>query len=45
MEDTERANLMADLAATAARELAKAPAPDVIAWAVKTFGDRLCITS
>jgi phosphoadenosine phosphosulfate reductase len=45
MEDTERANRMAELAATAAEELADTPAPDVIAWALKTFGDRLCITS
>jgi phosphoadenosine phosphosulfate reductase len=29
----------------AARELADAPAQEVIAWAVHTFGDRLCIAS
>ena len=33
------------VAARAAAELASAPAQDVIAWAVETFGDRLCITS
>ena len=33
------------LATEAARDLAGAPAPDVIAWAADTFGDRLCITS
>jgi phosphoadenosine phosphosulfate reductase len=33
------------VAAQAARELATAPAPDVIAWAAETFGDRRCITS
>jgi hypothetical protein len=33
------------LAARAAKNLASAPAPDVIAWAVDTLGDRLCITS
>ncbi len=33
------------LAAEAAKALADAPARDVIAWAVETFGDRICITS
>jgi phosphoadenosine phosphosulfate reductase len=33
------------LARAAARDLAGAPARDVIAWAAKTFGRRLCITS
>jgi phosphoadenosine phosphosulfate reductase len=33
------------VAAQAAADLASAPAHDVIAWAVETFGDRLCITS
>jgi phosphoadenosine phosphosulfate reductase len=33
------------LARSAARDLAGAPARDVIAWAAKTFGRRLCITS
>jgi phosphoadenosine phosphosulfate reductase len=32
------------LAAQAAKDLASAPATDVIAWAVETFGDRVCIT-
>ena len=45
MEDSERADRMAALAVTAAEELAGAPAQDIVAWAVKTFGDRLCITS
>jgi phosphoadenosine phosphosulfate reductase len=36
---------MAELAAAAARDLADAPAQDVIAWATETFGDRVCITS
>jgi phosphoadenosine phosphosulfate reductase len=33
------------LAAEAADALAGAPAEDVIAWAAKTFGSRICITS
>jgi phosphoadenosine phosphosulfate reductase len=33
------------LAAAAARELADAPASEVIVWAVETFGERVCITS
>jgi phosphoadenosine phosphosulfate reductase len=33
------------LAADAARDLAGAPAEDVIGWAASTFGARLCITS
>jgi phosphoadenosine phosphosulfate reductase len=36
---------MERLADEAARELAGAPAHDVIAWAARTFGKRLCITS
>jgi phosphoadenosine phosphosulfate reductase len=36
---------MAELAAAAARDLADAPAQDVIAWATETFGGRVCITS
>ena len=36
---------MAELAAAAARDLAGAPAQDVIAWATETFGGRVCITS
>ena len=36
---------MAELAAAAARDLADAPAQDVIAWAAETFGGRVCITS
>ena len=41
----EAPSQMAELAAAAARELAEAPAQDVIAWATETFGDRVCITS
>jgi phosphoadenosine phosphosulfate reductase len=33
------------VAVQAAADLASAPAQDVVAWAVETFGDRLCITS
>jgi phosphoadenosine phosphosulfate reductase len=33
------------LAAQAAKDLASAPAQDVIKWAVETFADRVCITS
>ena len=33
------------IAAKAAKELANAGAHDVIAWAVETFGDRICIAS
>ena len=36
---------MQELAEDAARKLDGAPAGDVIAWAVETFGDRVCITS
>ena len=36
---------MERLAAEAADALAGAPADEVIAWAVKTFGRRICITS
>jgi phosphoadenosine phosphosulfate reductase len=41
----EAPSQMAELAAAAARDLAEAPAQDVIAWATETFGDRVCITS
>jgi phosphoadenosine phosphosulfate reductase len=40
-----RASRWQPVAERAARELAGAPAQDVIAWAVRTFGDRVCITS
>jgi phosphoadenosine phosphosulfate reductase len=33
------------LATQAAKDLASAPAQDVVAWAVETFAERLCITS
>ena len=33
------------LAVQAAKDLASAPAQDVVAWAVETFAERLCITS
>jgi phosphoadenosine phosphosulfate reductase len=36
---------MERLAAEAADALAGAPADEVIAWAVRTFGPRICITS
>ena len=41
----EEAARLERLATEAARELADAPASDVIAWAADTFGDRVCITS
>jgi phosphoadenosine phosphosulfate reductase len=41
---TEAARLQA-LAVQAAEDLASAPAQDVIAWAVATFAERVCITS
>jgi phosphoadenosine phosphosulfate reductase len=40
----EAARLRA-LAAAAAKDLANAPAQDVIVWAVETFADRICVTS
>ncbi|MDR0345886.1 MAG: phosphoadenylyl-sulfate reductase [Nocardiopsaceae bacterium] len=36
---------MERLAAKAARDLADAPAEDIVRWAADTFGDRVCITS
>jgi phosphoadenosine phosphosulfate reductase len=42
---TEHTTRLEGLAAAAAEELADAPARDIVAWAVDTFGDRLCITS
>ncbi|MBO0808849.1 MAG: phosphoadenylyl-sulfate reductase [Actinobacteria bacterium] len=36
---------MERLAANAARDLADAPAEDIVRWAADTFGDRVCITS
>jgi phosphoadenosine phosphosulfate reductase len=36
---------MERLAAKAARDLADAPAEDIVRWAVEEFGDRICITS
>ena len=33
------------LAAQAAKDLASAPAQDIVAWAVETFPERVCITS
>ena len=44
-DGNEAPNKMAELAAAAARDLADAPAQDVIAWATETFSDRVCITS
>ncbi len=43
--DSQEAARLKGLATAAAKELADAPARDIIDWAVKTFGDRLCITS
>jgi phosphoadenosine phosphosulfate reductase len=34
-----------ELAARAGRELARAPAERIVAWAVATFGSRFCVTS
>jgi phosphoadenosine phosphosulfate reductase len=42
---TDKAERLQRLAAQAAKDLAGAPAQDVIAWAVETFGNRVCITS
>jgi phosphoadenosine phosphosulfate reductase len=36
---------MERLAAKAARDLADAPAEDIVRWAAEEFGDRICITS
>ena len=44
-DGSQAPNKMAELAAAAARDLADAPAQDVIAWATETFGGRVCITS
>jgi phosphoadenosine phosphosulfate reductase len=41
----DRLAQMEHLAAEAAETLAGAPAEDVIAWAARTFGARICITS
>jgi phosphoadenosine phosphosulfate reductase len=43
--DNREAREREKLAARAAKKLANAPAQDVIAWAVETFGDRICVTS
>jgi len=42
---TPAASGLAALAAQAADDLAGAPADEVIGWAARAFGDRLCITS
>jgi phosphoadenosine phosphosulfate reductase len=44
-KEAARRKALADLAAQAAEDLATAPAEDVIAWAVETFAERVCITS
>jgi phosphoadenosine phosphosulfate reductase len=44
-DGSQAPNKLAELAAAAARDLAGAPAQDVIAWATETFGARVCITS
>jgi phosphoadenosine phosphosulfate reductase len=43
--DSQAERRLAALAASAAQQLATAPAREVIAWAGQTFGDRLCMTS
>jgi phosphoadenosine phosphosulfate reductase len=43
--ETERAERLQRLVAQAAKDLADAPAQDIIAWAVETFGTMVCITS
>jgi phosphoadenosine phosphosulfate reductase len=45
MTPETEARTMEQLAAQAAEELSGAPASEVIKWAGRTFGDRLCITS
>src|SRR5690349_19055580 len=44
-EEEARRQALAALAAQAAKDLADAPAREVIAWAVETFAERICITS
>ena len=44
-KEAARREALASLAAQAAEDLASAPAQDVIAWAVETFAERICITS
>lgn len=44
-DGTEVSDRMQKLASQAAKDLADAPAHDVIAWAAGTFGKRVCITS
>ena len=44
-KEAARRQALADLAAKAAKDLASAPAQDVVAWAVETFAERVCITS
>jgi phosphoadenosine phosphosulfate reductase len=44
-DGSQAPNKLAELATAAARDLADAPAQDVIAWATETFGARVCITS
>jgi phosphoadenosine phosphosulfate reductase len=44
-KEAARREALASLAAQAAKNLASAPAQDVIAWAVETFAKRICITS
>ena len=44
-KEAARREALAALAAQAAKDLASAPARDVVAWAVENFAERLCITS
>ena len=44
-KEAARRQALAAQAAQAAKDLADAPAHEVIAWAVETFAERVCITS
>jgi len=44
-EEAARRQALAAQAAQAAKDLADAPAREVVAWAVETFAERICITS
>jgi phosphoadenosine phosphosulfate reductase len=41
----EKPHCMKQFVAQAADELADAPPDDILRWAIKTFGDRICVTS
>ena len=44
-KEEQRRQALAAMAAKAAKDLADAPAHEVIRWAVSTFAERVCITS